>query len=117
MVSVRRGITKVGCLFWVLVVAAAMYFVVHSGDVYFKYLEYKDAMKQEVRFHTHLTDAQIKTRLQLLADSLGLPEQARNVNVTRSRGQITIEAQYDEVIEFPFVKRVVHFAPRATGTY
>jgi hypothetical protein len=117
VVIARRGATKLGCLVYVLVLSAVLYFGVHAGEVYFRYLEYKDAMKQEVRFRTHLSDLQIKARLQTIADSLGLPEDAGKVTVTRRSGQITIESQYNEIIDLPFIKREVHFAPRATGTY
>jgi hypothetical protein len=117
VVTLRRGATKLGCLVYVLVLSAVLYFGVHAGEVYFRYLEYKDAMKQEVRFRTHLTDQQLKTHLKTIADSLGLPEDAGDVNVIRRSGQITIEARYTDIIDLPFMKREVHFEPRATGTY
>jgi hypothetical protein len=117
VVRARAGITKTGCLVFLLIIAATVYFGVHFGEVYFRYLEYKDAMKQEVRFRSTLPDEQIRARLQLVADSLGLPEAAGRVRVRKERGQITLEARYTEIVEFPFVKKELTFEPRAVGTY
>lgn len=117
MVTPRRGATKLGCLVYVVLVAAVLYFGVHVGQVYFRYLEYKEAMQQELRFRTLHTDDQIKTRFKSLADSLGLPEEAGDVTVTREAGVIRLEAQYTEVIDLRFLQRQIRFEPRAKGTY
>ena len=117
MVKSRSGVTMLGCLFTLLVIAAIGYFGVKFGEVYFRYLEYKDAMKQELRFHAQLPPEQIKANLKLVADSLELPEDAGRVTVRKERGQITVEAHYAETVEFPFVKREVRLSPRAVGTY
>jgi hypothetical protein len=117
VVTARRGVSKFGCLLSIGLLAAVLYLGVHVGQVYFRYLEYKDAMKQEVRFRTHLTDAQIKQRLKSIADSLGLPEEAGEVTVNRYSGQITVEAQYIEIVDLRFIQREIRFEPRATGTY
>jgi hypothetical protein len=101
----------------VLIVSAILYFGVNFADVYFRYLEYKDAMKQEIRFRSQLPNDQIRAHLKLVADSLGLPEDAGQVTVHRESGQITIEAHYDELIDLPLVKKEIHFEPRAVGTY
>jgi hypothetical protein len=117
VVRPRAGITKTGCLVFLLIIAAIGYFGVHFGEVYFRYLEYKDAMKQEMRFRSTLPEEQIKARLQLVADSLGLPPAAGRVRVRKERGQITVEARYTETVEFPFIKKELTFEPRAVGTY
>lgn len=115
--AVRRGGTRMGCLLYLLIVSAILYFGVHAGEVYWRYLQYKDAMDQEVRFRGFLPDARIKAALQAVADSLGLPEDAGVVTVTRKAGRVTVQAHYEEVIELPGFRREVHFEPRATGTY
>ena len=72
----RRGISKLGCLFSLLLVTAVVYFGLNVGEVYFRYLKFKDAMSQEVRFRGDLSDESIVSRLRSVADSLGLPEEA-----------------------------------------
>jgi hypothetical protein len=115
--AARRGATRFGCLVYLLVVSAVLYFGVHAGEVYWRYLQYKEAMDQEVRFRGFLPDARIKAALQAAADSIGLPEDAGVVTVTRKDGRITVEAHYEDVIELPWYRKEVHFEPRATGTY
>ena len=113
----RRGASKIGCLFVLLLVSAVLYFGVNSFEKYYLYLQYKDAMQQEIRFRSFLPDARIRANLRAIADSLGLPEDAGVVSISRSNGQITIEAHYEELLELPGYKKEVHFEPRAVGNY
>jgi len=117
MVRRRSGLTKLGCLFYLLIVAALVYFGVKIGETYFRYLEYKDAMAQELRFRAQLPDKDIKAHMKLVADSLGLPQDAGVVTITRKEGRITMEAHYEELVDLPFIKREIHYEPRAVGTY
>ena len=115
MVGRRRGASKLGCLFTVLVVTAIAYFAFGSGEVVLRYYRFRDAMEQEARFARHYTDDDIKKRLRSLADSLGLPPEAGQVRVRRSATRITISAAYDETVELPMFVRVVRLNPTVTG--
>jgi hypothetical protein len=117
MVSTRRGSSSLGCLFSLLVIAAIGYFGVNVGEVFFRYYQYKDAMRQEVRFAAHNNDAIIVRHLRDQADSLGLPEAARNVLVQRDGRHIEIEAEYYEHIELPLTVREVYLNPHAEGIF
>ena len=113
----RRGASKIGCLFSLLLVAAILYFGVNAFEKYYLYLQYKDAMAQEIRFRSFLPNDKIKENLRAVVDSLGLPEDAGIITITREKGLMTIEAHYEELIELPGYKREVHFEPKAAGTY
>ena len=117
MVRQRAGITKVGCLMFLLFFAGVVYVSIPIGKAYFRYLNYKDAMKQELRFRSGQPDDRIKRDLQATADSLGLPEAADSLKITRKDGQITVEADYEEIIKFPYYQKVLRFQPRVTDTY
>lgn len=115
MVSVRRGATKLGCLLSLLLLVAAMYFVVNVGEVYLRYYRYRDAMHQQGRFGRQNTDEAIRRHLRSLADSLGLPEDAGRLSILRGGNRISISSRYDEVVEFPGFVRTLHFAPSYHG--
>ena len=117
MVSRRRGISKVGCLLSLLVVVIVAYFGLSVGEVYFRYLKFKDAMAQEVRFRGDLSDESIKARLRAVADSLGLPEEAGNITLTRDKRVLHLKSRYYEIIELPGYQREILFEPRADGVY
>ena len=117
MVTPRRGGSSLGCLFTLLVLAAIGYFGVNVGEVYFRYFQYKDAMRQEVRFAAHNSDAVIVRHLRDQADSLDLPQQAGNVLVQRDGRHIEIEAEYYEHIELPLTVREVYLNPHAEGIF
>jgi hypothetical protein len=117
VVRARRGISKLGCLFTVLLLVAAGYFGLRAAESYFRYLKFKDAMSQEVRFRGELSDESIKQRLRSVADSLGLPPEAGNVKVTRNLRVVTVESEYDETIELPGYRREVRYSPRVSSTF
>ena len=111
----RSGRSSVGCLLSLLIVAAAMYFGVNIGEAYWRYYEFQDAMRQEVRFARQISDDRIKLHLAALADSLGLPEEATDITVNRTSGSISVSAEYSERVEFPLFARLIRFNPRAQG--
>ena len=114
MVS-RKGRSSLGCLLILLVLAAALYVGVNIGEAYWRFYEFQDAMRQEVRFAKQIPNDRIKLHLAALADSLGLPEQATDITVDRTSSSIAVSAEYTERIEFPFFVRNMRFAPRARG--
>jgi hypothetical protein len=112
-----RGISKLGCLLSLLVIVTVVYFGLSAGEVYFRYLKFKDAMAQEVRFRGDLSDESIKARLRSVADSLGLPEEAGNITVTRDKRVVHLRSRYYDVIELPGFHREILFEPRADGVF
>jgi len=112
MVSSRRGMSKLGCLFTLLIVVTIAYFGVDFGEVYMRYYRYKDAMEQEARFYERSDDDSIRRRLVAFADSLGLPSEATRVDVTRSADGISISAEWSESVDVPLLRRELHFSPR-----
>jgi hypothetical protein len=117
MVTNRRGGSSLGCLFTLLVLAAIVYFGVNIGEVYFRFYQYQDAMRQEVRFAAHNSDAIILRHLREQADSLGLPEAAGLVTLQRDGRHIEMESEYYEHVELPLTVREVHFNPHAEGIF
>jgi hypothetical protein len=118
---VRRapGRSTLGCLVAVLIVTVALYFGVNIGEVYWKYYRYQDAMQQDAQFAQMRTDQAIVRRLVSVAESLGLPEAARQVQVRRDETtrRIYISAAYSQPVELPGFVRTLHFTPHAEGTY
>lgn len=111
----RRGRSSLGCLLVLLLVAAALYFAVNVGEAYWRFYEYQDAMRQEVRFAKQIPDDRIKLHLSALADSLGLPEEAADVTVNRTTEDISVSAEYSEQVELPLFVRQIRFKPHAEG--
>jgi hypothetical protein len=98
-----------------LIVAAGLYFGINVGEAYWRFYEFQDAMRQEVRFAKQIPDDRIKLHLSALADSLGLPEEATEITVNRSGSTISVSAEYAERVEFPLFARQLRFYPRAQG--
>lgn len=119
MVSARRGASSLGCLFTLLLIAAAAYFGVNIGEAYWNFYQYEDAMKQELRFNGVRPDSLILARLWAEADSLDLPEDAKEISIERDPRTRTIRlsADYAEQIELPLTVRTFMFHPHAEDTY
>src|SRR5688500_11304179 len=109
----RRGKSALSCLFPMLVVTIIGYIALHASDAAFKYYRLRDAMQQEARFSHRKTDDQIRTRLRAFVDSLGMPIAARRINIRRTETRITISADYEQTIDFPFFSKVMDFHPTA----
>jgi hypothetical protein len=100
-----------------LIVAAICYFGVNVGEVYWRFYQFQDAMRQEVRFAAHNSDVMILRALRARADSLGLPEAAGLVTLQRDGRHIEIESDYYENVELPGMVKEVHFNPHAEGIF
>lgn len=120
MVRSRPGRTSLGCLVALLVLTAAGYFGFNVGEVFWRAYQFKDAMRQEARFAATVSDREIARHLMTYADSLGLPDDARdNLDIERSLRDktIAIESEYEERVELPMLVRVFRFKPRVEGSF
>ena len=115
MVTARRGMSSLGCLFSLLVIAAIVYFGVNIGTAYWHFYEFQDDMRQEAAFAGRKTNDQILLHLRASADSLGLPDDAKHITIRRTERTVTIESDYDESVELPLHSRDIHFHPHAEG--
>ena len=116
MVNVRRGASKLGCLFRLLIVAAIGYFGYDAAQVYLRYYAFKDVMEQETIYRSEKKSIpEIRARFKFLADSMGMPEDAGVVIVRKTPKEIFIESHYDDEIILPGFRHEVHFEPKAKG--
>lgn len=104
-------------MFSLLIAAAVIYFGVNVGEIYWRFYQFQDAMKQEVRFASSSTNDRILLHLKAQADSLDLPDDAHDIGIKRTPKGISIEAEYYERIELPMYARDVLFHPHAEGTF
>lgn len=100
-----------------LLVAAAAYFGVNVGGVYYDYFRMQDAMRQEARFAEHNSDDLIVRRLAAAADTLGLPDGAEHIQIRRVPHHIDIWSEYYQRVELPLFERDVYFNPHAEATF
>ena len=117
MVAARRGASRLGCLVGGLVVVTALYFGFNIGEVYLRFYRFRDAMGQEARFGQARNDLAIRTRLKLVVDSLGLPDEASVITIRRDASSITISSAYTEHVELPLFVREFRFAPKVVRTF
>ena len=111
----RRGVSRLGCLFILLLLVAGTYYGVSVGGVYLNYYKMLDAMRSEARLAPSIDNATIKRRLRTRAEELELPESAYNVQVRRRRRprEIEITTTWSKVIELPFFTYELSFSPVA----
>jgi len=108
----RRGASRLGCLIQLVILGGLLYFGMYAGQDLLDYYRLRDAMKQEARFATLRTDTQIKDHLRSFADSVGLPEEASDINVVRGENTIRIWSEYDQPLRLPFdIQKSVHLRP------
>ena len=110
----KRGVTRTGCLFSILLLMALTYFGLPVAGMYIRYYRMKNEMQTQARFAPSIDDGTIQRRLLQTIDDLGLPDQARRMRIrriTRPR-EIVISTSWEENIVLPFYTRVQRFAPQ-----
>jgi len=113
----RRGASSTGCLLSLLVFAAALYYAVNIGEVYFRYYRLLDEMQSRARLAAALDDGTIRRRLQAAVQDIGVPENANtNLRIRRSLSprEINIETSYSESVHLPLFHHTFQLHPRAT---
>lgn len=119
MVSTRRGRTSPGCLILLVLLGVGAYIGVNVGELYWRDYQFRDAMRQQIRFASQMSDQKIQANLAMFADSLGLPDDAGdNLSIDRTRdGTMTITSEYDQRVQLPIFARTFHFKPKADGSF
>jgi hypothetical protein len=110
-----RGVSTLGCLLSLLLVAVVFYYGIDIGRVYWDYYKLLDQMKVAARFAQTQNDEQILRTLRGTVDELGLPEQAKRFVIRRTEAprMIRIGTQYTVQIELPFTVRILTMKPEA----
>lgn len=109
----RAGAGRLGCLVRLALLVAAGYYAFHLLEPYVRYLRARDVLEQQATFAVNLTDDQIRRRVQVEVQKLGLPKEAQRVHIQREPGEkITIWIEYTETVELPGFKREFQFKPR-----
>ncbi len=110
-----RGTSRLGCVIWLAFLVGIVYFGMYAAQDLLDYYRLRDAMSQEGRFANRRTDQQIKDRLRLFADSVGLPLEAQDINIVRDENTIRIWTEYDQPLRLPFdIQKAVHLKPSVT---
>ena len=111
----RRGEGSRGCLVSLLLLAVALYYGINIGEVWYRFHQMEEEMTSQARMAPGISDGVIRQRLQVKAEALGLPPEAREFRIVRS-GQarrITIESHYSESVDLPFFNHTFELNPRA----
>jgi len=111
------GKSSYGCLVFILLIGATLYFGFNVGNVYWRAYQFQDAMTQESRFAAHNSNETIIARLRLQADSLGLPEGAQKIQIRRKPNEIWIWSDYIETVELPWKLQEIDFEPHAERVF
>ncbi len=105
-----------GCLVTLAIIAFVIYFGIDVAGVYWRYYQYQDDMRQQMKYAPNRPNDAIIARLRAAADSLGLPDDARKIAIHRTAASVRVEAYYDEHVELPLFSHDFHLHPRAVGT-
>ena len=109
----KRGVTRIGCLFSILMMVAVTYFGLPIAGMYVRYYRMENEMQTQARFAPSIDDGTIRRRLLQTIDNLRLPAQARQLRIRRIARprEIIISTSWEESIVLPFYTRVHRFAP------
>ena len=114
-VTNRRGKSRLGCLFLLLLVAAVGYYGFEIGGTFLTYFRMRDAMQSEARLAPSIGDDVIRRRLTRKAEELNLPAEARQFRIRRRARprEIVITTSWQADLELPCFVYTVTFRPEA----
>lgn len=112
----RRGASRMGCLFMLLIAAFIGYYGVTIGGVYLQYWRLEEEMRSQARLAPSIDDQAIQRRLLRKMDELNIPDEARRRlsirRLARPR-EIRIRTEYQQILELPFVQYTLTLTPEA----
>lgn len=113
----RRGKSRLGCVFTLLLLALGLYYGIPLGSVYYRYWSVKQEIRTQARLAPSIDNATIMRRIRRKAEELGLPNEAKEVSIRRTLRprEITIKTSYEENIELPFFNFTLALTPEVTS--
>ncbi len=110
-----RGMSRLGCLFTLLLFATGLYYGVNVGGVYLKYYRLLDEMRTQAKVAPSIDDGTIRRRVLRKVDQLNLPPDARKLTIRRTQRprEIRISTTYQDTLVLPFYKYAITLTPEA----
>ena len=109
-----------GCLLSLALFAGAIVYGGQIGKIYWRYYELLDEMRESARFARSRSDDAIRRNLRARIDDLGLPEEAKRIQVRRTGPpySILITTQYQERLDLPVGRTIyIRFRPKAESRF
>jgi hypothetical protein len=109
----ERGASRVGCLFFLMVVVAVGYWGVPIAGTYVRLYRFKSEMQSQARFAPSIDNGTIRRRLVQKIEALGLPDEAQRIEIVRvtTPREIHISVSWEEDIVLPFYRRTITLSP------
>lgn len=95
-----RGDSKLGCILWLLVLAALIFVLWKTVPVKIKSAQLQDFMGEQAKFAQSAKAEDLKKRIVRRANELQLPVDPKKVVVQESYGHIRITCDYSVPIDF-----------------
>lgn len=97
----QRGEGKLGCVFGLLILAAAVFVAYKIIPVKVKATEFSDAVHDNARSAGTMSVDSIRKSILMKAQQLQLPVSEQNLEIKRTSDSISIKVSYTVPIEFP----------------
>ena len=111
----QRGLGRLGCLVWLLVIVSVLYYGLPIGRVVFKDGILRAEMRTQARLAPSIDDATIRRRLLRKIEELQLPNESRRLTIRRTSRprEILIRTSYEVTFVLPFYSFPLTFRPEA----
>ena len=97
----RHGQGKIGCILWLLVLAAVIGIAAKLIPIKIATAELSDFMEEQAMFAGRKGPEELKNRILSRAAQLDIPLKKKNLEVKRLGGRIRMRATYTIPVEFP----------------
>jgi len=97
----RHGQGKIGCILWLLALAAVIGIAAKLIPIKIASAELSDFMEEQAMFAGRKGPEELKNRILSRAAQLDIPLKKKNLEVKRLGGRIRMRATYTIPVEFP----------------
>lgn len=106
----ESGEGRIGCIFWLLVVAAIGLFLYKWIPMRLNTAEFHDYMSDQAKFSASASTETLKKRLVDKAAELDLPVEKEDCTVEKGGDRIKMQCSYDVTLQFmPGVEHTWHY--------
>ncbi len=112
-----RGASALGCLFFLVVIGALGYVGIKVGEAYWDYFDIRQRVRETLNWAVAgqaKTDTEIFQKVAASVRQAGVELNPKNVKISHSGENLTIEVSWTRELEFPSYTYPLHFSVNLT---
>ena len=113
----QRGAGAIGCLFVVAVIAAVLYAGLQLGLPELRHRSFEERLNESFTYFSHLPEEGIRSRIIFIASEFHIDLKPEMVKIKIQGNQLTIDIDYEKVVDLKFREKLLSYHVHRSGPY